>query len=270
MKVLRNTFSRNQCCPHTTWQVVLPWSRKGGKEFFLSPGISQMCSWSCADLVLSHILHLRQNFKDARLTNSWLLTKLLLQSVPSIPSSSSCCWVEGVRLGQPCFTHTASQYVLLGQVELLVRHLDVPHVPEYPKERTHEDQQRSGQHKKVPETQRCKDPNKEEDKSGDVENHSNGHEDAGILPLLHSWALRDGQVDVVWTSDRSESKPLHNRAFKIILCQPQHTLHFYHSTRLVGKTGMPPQQLVELLINMKASRSFIPAQGRLVLLLPCH
>lgn len=52
----------------------------------------------------------------------------------------------------------SSQYVRFDQVELLLGHREVPHVPEDPEDQAEEDQQRPAQHEKVPETQRCKDP----------------------------------------------------------------------------------------------------------------
>lgn len=83
---------------------------------------------------------------------------------------------------------------MFGQVQLLLRHNEVPHVPEYPEHQAEENQQRSGQHKKVPETQRCEDPEEEEDEADDVKNHSQRQEDDGVLPLLHSrgWVRRTG------------------------------------------------------------------------------
>lgn len=40
-----------------------PWSQRMEPFFFLSPGISQMCSWSCLDLDLSHFLHRGKNLR---------------------------------------------------------------------------------------------------------------------------------------------------------------------------------------------------------------
>lgn len=74
------------------------------------------------------------------------------------------------------------------QVELLLRHSEVSHVPEYPEDQADKDQQRPGQHEKVPETQRREDPQEEEDEANDVQNHSQRQEEDGVLPLLHSRA----------------------------------------------------------------------------------
>lgn len=65
-----------------------------------------------------------------------------------------------------------SQYVVLRQVELLLGHGQVPHVPEYPEDQAEEDEHRSRQHKKVPKTQRCEDPYKEQGEAHNVQEHS--------------------------------------------------------------------------------------------------
>lgn len=60
------------------------------------------------------------------------------------------------------------QYVSLRQVELLLGHGEVPHVPEYPAHQAEENEQRSRKHEKVPETQRRKYPDEEEGKADSI------------------------------------------------------------------------------------------------------
>ncbi|KAM7387528.1 hypothetical protein PAMA_009916 [Pampus argenteus] len=91
---------------------------------------------------------------------------------------------EASAPSSPSYT-LQSQYVLFDEVELLLRHSDVPQVPEYPEGQAEEDQQRSRQHEKVPETQRCKDPDEQEDEADDVKNHSQRQKDGALL-LRHS------------------------------------------------------------------------------------
>lgn len=90
-----------------------------------------------------------------------------------------------------------SEYVLFVQVELFLGQSEVPQVPKYPEDQAEEDQQRPGQHEKVPEAQRCEDPDKEEDEAGNVHNHSQRQEADGAPSLLHGWAGRHGQADDV-------------------------------------------------------------------------
>lgn len=77
---------------------------------------------------------------------------------------------------------------MFDEVQLLLRHSEVPQVPEYPEHQAEEYQQRSGQHEKVPESQRCKDPDEEEEDADDVQDHSQRQEEDGGLPLLHGGA----------------------------------------------------------------------------------
>lgn len=68
---------------------------------------------------------------------------------------------------------------MFGQVELILGHSEVRHVPEYPEDQAEKDQQRPGQHEKVPETQRCKDSSEEENEADNVHNQSDGQEEGG-------------------------------------------------------------------------------------------
>lgn len=240
-----------------------PWSQRMEPFFFLSPGISQMCSWSCLDLDLSHFLHRGKNLRGVQratgLTqNSWFLLKLLSDLPVSPPQRHQTADLSSVLL------RLKSQDVAFGEVELLVRHPEVPQVPEYPEDEAEEDQQRPGQHEEVPEAQRCEDPEEEEDEADDVHDHSQREEEGGGLPLLHGRAGWVGRRLEVWQERVSRVK-----------CSPVmwialfHASHFPHSSRLSGKTGIQPQWRAEL--QLAVTRSiFIPVQDRLVLHLSWH
>lgn len=74
---------------------------------------------------------------------------------------------------------------MFGQVELLLRHGDVSHVPEDPEDQAEEHQQRSGQNKEIPVSQGCKDPDEEEEEAHNIQEYGDGQEDDGVLSLLH-------------------------------------------------------------------------------------
>lgn len=90
-----------------------------------------------------------------------------------------------------------SQDVLLEQVELFLGHGQMPQVPEYPGDETEEDQQRSRQHEKVPKTQRCKDPDEEQEDADDVQNQSYDEEEDRVLHVCCGSARHDGPVNVL-------------------------------------------------------------------------
>ncbi|CAJ1075550.1 hypothetical protein FQA47_016097 [Xyrichtys novacula] len=88
-----------------------------------------------------------------------------------------------------------SQYVHFSQVELLLGHCEVSQVPEYPEHQTEEDDQRSRQDKKVPETQWGEDPDKKEDEADHIHDHCHGQKDDGGSPLLHFQVI-PGETDM--------------------------------------------------------------------------
>lgn len=83
------------------------------------------------------------------------------------------------------WTAVWSQDVRFDQVELLLGHGEVPHVPENPEDQTEEDEQRPGEDEEVPVTQRGEDPDEEEGDADDVQDGGEGHEEDGVVPLLH-------------------------------------------------------------------------------------
>lgn len=101
-------------------KLFSPWSQRMEKSFYLSPGISQMCSWSCLDLVLSHILHwgkTQRSSESHRFTNSWFLN--LTCQFPSSSSSSSAS-SDSVQL-HSCCSHSMSVFFRLSSSSDTVR-----------------------------------------------------------------------------------------------------------------------------------------------------
>lgn len=87
---------------------------------------------------------------------------------------------------------SGSQDVAFVQVQLVIRHGQGPHVPEDPENEAEEDEQRSRQHEKVPETQRSEDPNEEQQQSHHVQDDGDGQEEAGAAVLLHGGGAQLG------------------------------------------------------------------------------
>lgn len=258
MKVLRNTFStptksRIHFCPYTTWCCFHPEVKRWNWGFFLYllglvkcvPGRAwiwfYLLSFTEAKPQGEPQVHKFMIFDEAA---SICPASPLIIVFARLKKSSSSASTDSVHL------QSYLQYVCFGQVELLLRHSEVPHVPEYPEDQAEEDQQRSGHHKKVPETQRCEDPSEEEAEADNVKNQSQRQEDDGDSSLLHSQVRRTGGCGLkVWQEWQWVSPDKCLPAFCTSLLNSQHALHFFHSTRLGGLTGIQPQQRVVLLIN---------------------
>lgn len=133
-----------------------------------------------------------------------------------------------------------SQYVRFTEVELLLRHGEIPEVPEYPQNQAEEYEQRPRQNKKVPVRQWGKDPDEEQEEAHDVQKDGQADKEGGALALFHGWARWLGQVDVGRRCDKTESRSLEKSAFlvlRIIVIHWKHALHFSHSWRRSGRTG---------------------------------
>lgn len=90
--------------------------------------------------------------------------------------------------GGPVFSQSTTSHAWdsFWQDKLLVRHGEAPQVPEYPEDQADENKQRSRQHKEVPESEWCKEPQEEEDEADNITNQSQNQEEnaAAILCIV--------------------------------------------------------------------------------------
>lgn len=135
MKVLRNTFSNSDKVQESLLSINNMTSCfhpqvKGWNAVFLSPGISQMCSWSCLDLVLSHILHWGKTSRRAtgpQIHDFWWSFCFCVSCQPPPPhhvaglkESSGSASADSVQLHSYC-CHSMSGLVKLSSSSVTVR-----------------------------------------------------------------------------------------------------------------------------------------------------
>lgn len=216
----------NHCCPYTTWQVVFTLKSKGGIEF-LSSSIIQMYSRLCLDLNLSHILHWGETSRGSEAEDH----------SPTCLSPASYC------------DHSMSGLCRLSSSSDTVR---FPRYQNIQKTRLRKISRGPDSTKKSQKLKGAKIPTKKRTRPTTSRITASDTKRMVNLPCSMARPGEGGQVDVVWRSDGSESESLHKGAFLSsgsLSFHRQHTLHFFHSTRLSGRTGIQPLQRVELLIN---------------------
>lgn len=122
-----------------------------------------------------------------------------------VKHSESCQVPDTVRLellvllqvDQGRLSPLSPMFVSFGQDQLLVRDGEAPYVPKYPEDQAEEYKQGPGQHKEVPETERCKDPQQKDDETNDVKNKRQDQEEDAAAPILGAIHGRDTGDDRV-------------------------------------------------------------------------
>lgn len=243
MKVLKYTFftptkSGNHRCPNTTWRVVLTPKSKDGNSFFLSPGISQMCSWCCRALVWSHIL--LWGFRKPQVSHTFrMFNEASASSVRPAGSLLSIITIiiKLLWLGPADRPHSMSGLIRLSSSSETVR---FPMYQKIQKIRLRKISRGPDSTKKSQKLKGAKIPRRR--RTRPTTSKITATDRKKTVTLLCSMARWDGQVDVVWRSDRiwSESFLLpHNTPYISFIAQD-----------FVGKSCNQPQRRVELLISI--------------------
>ncbi|KAF6737331.1 hypothetical protein FQA47_016097 [Oryzias melastigma] len=124
---------------------------KTGRSSFKSTFIIILTPRKCAKIC-------RQSQHEAKTSLQCRFNRNASQSSPRIQSTEFLVLHGLPEKSSSLLILHRSQNVVLGQVELLLGHGQVPHVPEDPEDQAEEHQQRAGQHEEIPVAQRREDP----------------------------------------------------------------------------------------------------------------